>query len=166
MSGTLLQINRSRGGIPKLPVSGLVTIDEAGVEGDWQTNRKVHGGPDKAVLMIAAQVIRALAGQGFPIIPGSLGESLTVEGLDPHLWRAGQRYRIGETAVIELTKLRQPCATLDRYGPPIKKEIYDAQCRDGDVLAPHWAYGGFYARVLHAGLIAAGAPVVLESDIA
>jgi MOSC domain-containing protein YiiM len=166
MPGTLLQINRSRGGIPKYPVAGPVTLDSAGIEGDWQLNRSLHGGPDRAVLMISANVVADLARQGFPVIPGSLGENLTVEGLDPHLWRSGQRYRIGDSALIELTNLRKPCAALDQYGPLIKRELYDAACKAGDVLSGHWAHGGFYGRVVRAGLISSGAPVVLESELA
>jgi MOSC domain-containing protein YiiM len=166
MPGTLLQINRSRGGLPKIPVVGPVALDSAGIEGDWQLNRVLHGGPDRAVLMISAEVIADLARQGFPVIAGSLGENLTVEGLDPHLWRIGQRYRICDAAVIELTKLRKPCAALDRYGPSIKSQIYDARCTAGDVLSPYWGYGGFYARVIHPGLISPGGPVILESDLA
>jgi MOSC domain-containing protein YiiM len=165
-SGTLLQVNRSRGGLPKRAVSGVVALSSDGVEGDWQRNREVHGGPDKAVLMLAIEVVRDLAAKGFPVAAGSLGENLTVEGLDPSLWRHGQRYRIGATAVIELTKLRQPCVNLNRYGPAIKQEIYDLRCKDGDYTSPYWARGGFYARVIQIGLVAAGVPVVLESDIA
>jgi MOSC domain-containing protein YiiM len=166
MTGTLLQVNRSKGGLPKRAVAGIVTLDSAGIEGDWQRDRRHHGGPNQAVLMIAVEVLEDLAARGFPVIAGSLGENLTLRGLDPTLWRMGQRYRIGETAVIELTRLRQPCANLNRYGAPIRQEIYDELCQAGDFTSPRWARGGFYARVVETGLIAAGVPVILESDIA
>ncbi len=166
MPGILTQINRSNGGLPKLAVAGPVMVRADGVEGDRHRNLTVHGGPDKAVLMIDSRLIDSLAGRGFPVYYGALGENLTVSGLDPHLWRAGQRYRIGADAIIELTDLRTPCTNLDVYGPPIKAEIYDARCHAGDITAPHWAHGGFYARVIHAGLIFPGAPVILESDVA
>lgn len=166
MTGTLLQVNRSKGGLPKRPVSGVVMLDSNGIEGDWQRDRLHHGGPNRAVLMLAAEVLDDLAGKGFPVVAGSLGENLTVQGLDPVLWRMGQRYRIGATALIELTKLRTPCVNLNRYGPLIKKEVYDDRCHEGDFTSPHWARGGFYARVIESGLVAAGVPVILESDIA
>jgi len=137
-----------------------------GVEDDRHRDLKHHGGPDKAVLMIAAELIDSLAARGFPIYYGALGENLTVRGFDPHLWRAGQRYRIGPDAVVEFTKLRVPCANLNVYGPPIKSELYDAECHVGDITSLHWAHGGFYARVLHTGLIFQGAPVILESEVA
>jgi MOSC domain-containing protein YiiM len=166
MHGYLKQINRSNGGLPKRVVPNPVMLHHEGVEWDRHRNLKRHGGPDKAVLMIAAGLIDSLADRGFPVFYGALGENLTVSDFDPHLWRAGQRYRVGPDAVIELTVLREPCANLHVYGPPIKSELYDAQCKSGDIASPHWAHGGFYARVIHTGLIFTGAPVILESDVA
>lgn len=166
MTGRLVQINRSNGGLPKRAVAGPVMLNSDGVEGDWQLDRRHHGGPDKAVLMIAAELIDSLVARGFPLFPGALGENLTVSGLDPHGWRAGQRYRVGAEAAIELTKLRVPCSNLNVYGPGIHAELYDAQCKAGDVTSARWAFGGVYARVIHAGLISAGAPVILDLELA
>ena len=164
--GILKQINRSNGGLPKRAVASPSMLSALGIDGDRHRNLKYHGGPDKAVLMIAAELIDRLNAMGYPVVYGSLGENLTVAELDPHLWRAGQRYRIGEDAVIELTTLRTPCGNLDAFGPSIKAELYDARCKAGDVTSPKWAHGGFYARVVRPGLLAQGAPVALESDIA
>jgi MOSC domain-containing protein YiiM len=165
-AGVLKQINRSNGGLPKRAVNGAVLLNEGGVEGDWQRNRKYHGGPAKAVLMVSAEFVDRLQERGFPVFYGALGENLTVSGLDPHMWRGGQRYRVGDTAVIELTTLRTPCVSLDVYGAPIKREMYDAQCKAGDVTSGRWAHGGFYARVVRSGLIFPDAPVILVSDVA
>ena len=164
--GVLRQISRSDGGLPKRAVAGPVMVGREGVEGDRHRNRRVHGGPDKAVLMIAGEFVDGLAARGFPVCAGALGENFTVSGLDPHMWRAGQRYRVGQDAVIELTKLRTPCANLNAYGPATKAELYDAACKAGDITSPCWANGGFYARVIRPGMIQAGDAVVLESDVA
>jgi MOSC domain-containing protein YiiM len=166
MNGTLKQINRSRGGLPKRAVTGPVMLREDRVEGDDWRNLAFHGGPKKAVLMAAAEFIDSLAARGFPVGYGAIGENLTVSGLDPHMWRHGQRYRVGQDAVIELTTLRTPCITLDVYGPSIKAELYDAACKAGDVRSPHWAHGGFYARIIRPGTIQAGDAAILESDVA
>jgi MOSC domain-containing protein YiiM len=166
MRGILKQINRSNGGLPKRAVAVPVMLGFLGIEGDLHRNMKLHGGPDKAVLMIAAELIDALGAMGYPVVYGSLGENLTVASLDPHLWRQGQRYRVGEDAVVELTTLREPCAHLDAFGPSIKAEVYDARCKMGDVGSPKWANGGFYARVVRPGLLVPGAPVILQSDVA
>jgi len=166
MTGVLKQINRSNGGLPKRAIAGPVMLSAAGVAGDRQRNLLVHGGPNRAVLMIAAELVDDLASRGYTVVYGAMGENLTVSGLDPHLWRVGQRYRIGEDAVIELTTLREPCSNLHPYGATIGTELYDAQCKAGDVTAPRWAHGGFYGRVIKPGLLVTGAPVTLESDVA
>ncbi len=164
MSGTLLQINRSPGGILKRPALGLVPVTRAGLEGDDHRNLKYHGGPDKAVLMVALETLDDLKAKGYPVFPGAIGENLTVTGLDPANWRSGQRYRIGDEVVIELTTLRTPCSNLDVYNPKIKTELYDANCKAGNPNTPVWARGGFYGRVIHEGLLIPGAPVTLESE--
>jgi MOSC domain-containing protein YiiM len=64
--------------------------------------------------------------------------------------RAGQQFRAGG-ALIELTRIRTPCANLDIYGPDIKAEMYDPQVKAGDPTSPRWAMSGFYARVLTPG---------------
>jgi MOSC domain-containing protein YiiM len=164
--GILEQINRSNGGLPKLAVTQPVMLHPEGIEGDRHRDLTHHGGPAKAVLMIATRLIESLSARGFPVFYGALGENLTVSGLDPHLWRTGQRYRVGSQAVIELTTLRTPCANLHVYGPAIGSQLYDAQCSAGDISSPRWAHGGFYARVIRPGLIFPRAPVILESDVA
>jgi MOSC domain-containing protein YiiM len=164
--GIIDQINRSNGGLPKRAIAGPVMLHADGIEADRHCNLKIHGGPAKAVLMIAAEIVDSLAALGFPVFYGALGENLTVSGLDPHLWRARQRYRLGESAEIQLTRLREPCSHLDIYGPLIKREIYDAKCKAGDIASEHWAHGGFYASVVRPGLISAGSPVMLISDVA
>jgi MOSC domain-containing protein YiiM len=164
--GVLKQINRSPGGLPKRAIQGPVMLSEASVEGDSWRSPLIHGGPEKAVLMASAEFVDTLAARGFPVFYGALGENLTVSGLDPHMWRTGQRYRVGPDAVIEFTTLRTPCLNLDIYGPQIKSELYDQRCHAGDITSPRWAHGGFYARVIRPGMIQAGDAVVLESDVA
>lgn len=166
MTGILKQVNRSKGGMPKLPVAGPVMLTDISIEGDRCRNMMIHGGPMQAVLMVSAEVIDALAARGFPVYYGAIGENLTVSGHDPHMWRIGQRYHVGMEAVIELTKSRTPCLNLDVYGPSIKSAIYDARCRAADHTSPLWGHSGFYARIIRPGLIQAGDLVILESEVA
>ncbi|MEP6714527.1 MAG: MOSC domain-containing protein [Terriglobia bacterium] len=164
--GIVEQISRSNGGMPKRAITGPVMLQAGGIEGDRHRNMLVHGGPNRAVLMISAEVVDALAAGGHPVGYGSLGENFTVRGLNVSLWRSGQRYRVGEDAVIELTKLRVPCANLLVFGAQLQEAIWDELCRAGDTTSPHWAFAGFYARVIKPGLLIAGAPITLESDLA
>ena len=146
----LKQISRSKGGMPKFAVEGPVMLTASGIEGDGQRDLRHHGGPDKAVLVIASELLDDLVAQGFPVYPGALGENLTVSGIDPRDLCAGQCFRIGDDAAIQLTTLREPCSQLLVYGRSIIKEL----ARPGCVA------GGFYARVISPGLLVPGLPVV------
>ena len=151
MTGSIVQINISPGGIPKRPVAEA-EVTPQGIVGDSWAHPQIHGGPNQAVLLITSEGIEELAAQGFPLYAGALGENLTVTGLDRRQMGIGQRYRVGEV-LLELTKIRTPCTTLDVYGPAIKQAVYDAQVNAGDVSSPRWGLSGFYARVLHGGTI-------------
>src|SRR5262249_58994928 len=114
MTGTVVQVSMSRGGIPKFAIP-TAQLTEAGIAGDrWRY--RFHGGRRKAILLITAEGIDELLKQGFPLFPGALGENLTSRGLDRRALRLGQRLQVGE-AQVELTQIRVPCATLDLYGP-------------------------------------------------
>src|ERR1039458_5718015 len=52
MQGTIIQINVSQGGLPKRPIA-QARIGAIGLEGDAQAHPQIHGGPRKAVLLIA-----------------------------------------------------------------------------------------------------------------
>ena len=104
------------------------------------------------MLLITSEGIDELVAQGYPVFAGALGENLTTVGLDRRQMRIGQRYRVGDI-VLEITKMRSPCATLDVYGPSIKQAVYDAQVHAQDATSPRWGLAGFYARVLRSGFI-------------
>lgn len=160
MQGSVVQINVSRGGIPKRPIAeGRATV--LGIAGDECAHKQIHGGPKQAILIICAEAVDDLIAQGFPLFYGALGENITTKGIDHRQFRIGQRWRIG-SAWVELTKMRRPCQTLNPYGAgKIQKAVYDAQVKAGDVSSPLWAKGGIYAAVLNEGVIRPGDPVVL-----
>src|SRR6266403_4362983 len=104
MTGTILQINISFGGLPKRSIpEGLVT--PLGIEGDLHAHPEFHGGLRQALLLICSEAIQELTAKGYPIFFGALGENITTAGIDRRQMRIGQRYRLGE-AFIELTKVR------------------------------------------------------------
>jgi MOSC domain-containing protein YiiM len=152
MTGSILQVSASQGGVPKHAVSvGILT--PAGIEGDGHAHPEIHGGPDRAVLLITAEGIEELAALGFPLTYGSLGENLTTRGIGRRDWRVGQRWRIGADAVIEITKRRAPCQALNVFGAGLQAAIYDALTRDGDPASPKWGLSGVYASVVTPGLL-------------
>jgi MOSC domain-containing protein YiiM len=153
MTGSIVQINVSPGGVPKLPIP-QAEVTPQGIRGDSWAHPQIHGGPNQALLLITSEGIDELIAQGYPIFAGALGENLTTLGLDRRQMRLGQRFRAGG-AVFEITKMRSPCATLDVYGPAIKQAVYDAKVKARDASSPLWGLAGFYARVLQGGVIRA-----------
>jgi len=156
IAGSVLQISVSEGGVPKRAVPvGVVT--ELGLEGDRHAHPEFHGGPRQALLFIPAEGIDELKQAGFPLFPGALGENITTLGLDRRTWKVGQRWRVGPDVVVEFTKIRVPCRTLNRYGAGvIQKAVYDEAIKAGDPSSPQWGLSGCYARVVECGTIHPG----------
>jgi MOSC domain-containing protein YiiM len=150
MNGVVVQVNLSPGGLPKRPVPEAF-LSPLGFEGDSVAHPKIHGGPEKAVLLITAEGTDALIASGYPLFYGAMGENLTTRGLDRRNLRIGMRLRAGE-AVLELTRLRGPCSSLDVYGPSIKGRIFRKGMTPSD---PTWGLSGFYASVVQTGWVRA-----------
>ena len=150
-SGQILQVNISPGGVPKLPIQAA-RVSRLGIEGDKHLYH-LHGGAQKALMIMSAELIQTLTGEGFAVYYGAMGENLTVLGLPHNEWRPGQRYRAG-TALIELTEPRQPCSKLRPYGRGIEKRILGAP-----------GESGFYAAVLEDGIICPGDTIQLVDPV-
>jgi MOSC domain-containing protein YiiM len=158
MSGTVVQVSVSQGGIPKLAIASA-ELTETGIVGDaWRY--PFHGGRRKAILLITSEGIDELIARGFPLFAGALGENLTTRGLPRGELRIGQRFRVG-AAAIELTRIRTPCATLDVYGSGIQATMYDARVQVCDPGSHRWGLSGFYASVIQPGLVSAGDAIAL-----
>jgi MOSC domain-containing protein YiiM len=125
-----------------------------GLAGDRQADRRVHGGPDKAVYCYPVEHYaswRTVAPQHAALlVPGGFGENLTTEGLDEDNVAIGDIFRVGR-ATAQVTQPRQPCFKLAlRFEDP---QMVKAMVRSG--------FSGWYLRVLDAGQIRAGTPITL-----
>jgi len=106
--GRIVQISISAGGVPKLPVDEARVTTE-GIDGDGHRNTRYHGGRERALCLYSIERIRALAAEGHPITPGSIGENVTIEGLEWSDVEPGTRMRLGERVVVEVTRYTAPC---------------------------------------------------------
>lgn len=149
------------GGIRPLPESGrptgmyksLVTgATEIGVEGfvgDQQADRRVHGGPEKAVHLYPAGHYEELAAR-FPdaremLKPGSMGENLSTAEIDERDVRVGEVWKLG-TARLQVCQPRTPCWKIDeRFG-----------CDGMTAFVADRLLTGWYWRVLETGRVAPG----------
>jgi len=66
------------------------------------------------VHLIHAELHDALRAAGFAVSAGQMGENVTTRGVDLLGLPTGTRLHLGETAVVEVTGLRNPCAQLNR----------------------------------------------------
>jgi len=145
--GTLVSINVSNGGVPKKPVTGA-KVSLSGLAGDAQEDRIGHGGPERAVCIYSVERIRALQKEGHPIEAGTVGENLTIEGIDWDLVVPGAQLRVGDEVELEVASFTSPCKT-------IKRSFIDGKfVRIAQKLHPGWSR--VYARVLSEGQIHSG----------
>jgi MOSC domain-containing protein YiiM len=125
-----------------------------GVEGDRQEDLRSHGGPDRAVCLYSLDLIEALQGEGHPISPGSIGENLTLSGIDWTAMRPDARLQIGD-ALMEVTRATSPCTK-------IAESFTGGEfVRVSQKVHPGWSR--FYARVLREGVVNVGDRIVLKS---
>jgi MOSC domain-containing protein YiiM len=142
--GTLVQLNVSPGGMPKLPVL-FARVTAEGVAGDWQKNRTYHGGPNRAVCLYSEELYAWLrAEHGIDLVNGAVGENFTTRGIDLHALNQGDRLKVGE-CTIELTSVRAPCRNLNKW--------------DGRLLSVIQGRSGWVAKVVQDGLVRPGDPI-------
>ncbi|MER7407270.1 MOSC domain-containing protein [Streptomyces sp. NPDC000070] len=60
---------------------------------------------------------------GFEVAPGELGENITTRGIDLLGLPVGTLLRVGETAVLEVTGLRNPCLQIDNFQDGLLKRV-------------------------------------------
>jgi MOSC domain-containing protein YiiM len=144
---------RQQTGLWKLPVEGPVAVGELGLEGDFQADRRVHGGPDKAVYAYAREDLAWWEDQlGRELGAGFFGENLTLEGVDVSGARVGERWEVG-TALLEVTEARGPCWKLQaKVGEPRFVKRFAEAGRPGA-----------YLRVVRPGEVGAGDTVQVVS---
>ncbi|MEK8022862.1 MAG: MOSC domain-containing protein [Candidatus Hydrogenedentota bacterium] len=143
----IAQISRSSGGVPKLRVPEA-SVEANGIVGDEVAHPSIHGGPDRAVCMYSLELIEMLRAEGHSVEPGSLGENLTLAGVDWTLMTPGSRWKLGESLEVEVTRYTTPCTTIascfeNREFMRISHERH-----------PGWSR--VYARVLRQGVIREG----------
>ncbi|WP_433529492.1 MOSC domain-containing protein [Micromonospora sp. CA-263727] len=138
-----------RSGIDKRPVPGRVPVRPEGLVGDFISDLRNHGGPDKAVYAYASEDAAWWEAElGRDIRPGGFGENLTTYAVDVTGAVIGERWTVG-SAVLQVTMPRTPCATFAGFwGVPNLIKRFTARA------AP-----GAYLRVLREGELGAGDPI-------
>lgn len=141
-------------GMFKRPVAGPLELTEEGFAGDQQADRRVHGGPDKAVHLYPARHYASLA-RSFPeiataLVPGALGENLSAADIDERDVRIGDLWQLG-SALLQVSQPRTPCWKIDER----------LACEGVAALIASSHLTGWYLRVTRPGTVSPGDTLVL-----
>lgn len=138
-----------------------------GVEGDVHAGATVQhlsrkkAYPDipnlRQVHLIHEELFAELAGKGFDIAPGQMGENITTRGIDLLGLPRGALLHIGADAVLEVTGLRNPCRQLDGLRKGLMAATLEKQ-GDGAMLRKT----GIMSVVLEGGAVHAGDDIRVE----
>ncbi|MFF8610510.1 MOSC domain-containing protein [Streptomyces sp. NPDC015346] len=111
----------------------------------------------RQVHLIHAELFDEVAGSGFEVAPGDLGENITTRGIDLLALPTGTRLRLGAEAVVEVTGLRNPCAQIDNYRHGLLKQVLGRD-ENGQIVRK----AGIMSIVLTGGVVRPGDPIEVE----
>lgn len=111
----------------------------------------------RQVHLIHAELHDELAGAGFAVSAGDMGENVTTRGIDLLILPVGTRLHLGEDAVVGITGLRNPCSQLDRFQPGLMAAVLGRDAM-GDVIRK----AGVMSIVLAGGTVRPGDAIGIE----
>lgn len=124
-------------GTRKATVEEAHLISEHGLEGD------AHAGPwHRQVSFLAGESIQHARDRGLDVGFGDFAENIATSGIDWKRVKAGARFLLGKSVVVEITQIGKTCRN--------KCAIY---YQAGDCIMPR---EGVFARVLKGGSIRRG----------
>ena len=147
----MFSINISGGGVPKNSIEEAL-VGVQGIADDDHNDSEHHGGSNRALCLYSIERIRVLRAEGHPVQPGTMGENITLEGLDSAQLKPGDRLSLGQVE-IEVSAYTTPCKTIrDSFiDGGFSRVLQDRHPGDSRL----------YARVLRGGRIRRGDPVKL-----
>ncbi|MFF1556693.1 MOSC domain-containing protein [Streptomyces sp. NPDC058279] len=110
----------------------------------------------RQVHLIHRELFEEVAGSGFTVEPGQLGENVTTEGIDLLGLPVGTLLRLGEEAVVEVTGLRNPCLQIDRFQSGLLKQVVGRDEEGRPVLK-----AGIMSVVRRGGTVRPGDPITV-----
>ena len=105
----------------------------------------------RQVHLIHSELHAELAGRGFSVGPGEMGENITTAGIDLLALPRDTRLRLGPDAEIRITGLRNPCRQLEAFQPGLQAAVLARD--DNDQLVRK---AGVMAVVLTSGDVTVG----------
>lgn len=168
MNGTITTVSQRKGHhFSKSNQFSIRLLAGLGVEGDAHAGvtvkhrSRVMVDPTqpnlRQVHLIHTELFEELAAKGFKVAPGDLGENVTTRGVDLLSLPVGTKLHLGDSAIVEVTGLRNPCVQIDRFQPGLMKATLDRDA-DGNLIRK----AGIMSIVLAGGEIRAGDTIRVE----
>ncbi|MGN6285238.1 MAG: MOSC domain-containing protein [Afipia sp.] len=111
----------------------------------------------RQVHLLHEELFDELRGKNFIVRPGEMGENVTTRGIDLLGLPAGTRLRLGETALVEVTGLRNPCVQIDRFQQGLMAATLDRDA-GGNLVRK----AGVMGIVLAGGDVRPGDAIIVE----
>ena len=111
----------------------------------------------RQVHLIHAELHDELEAAGFAVVAGQMGENITTRGVHLLGLPTGTRLRLGDSAVVEVTGLRNPCAQLNQIAPGLMAATLGRDER-GNLIRK----AGVMSIVLTGGEVRPGDPIRVE----
>ena len=150
---------------PLVPQINLLT--GLGVEGDAHLGRtvkhrsRVAVDPTQPTLrqvhLIHEELFDELRAGGFAVGPGDMGENVTTRDLALLDLPRGARLRLGASAVIEVTGLRNPCTQLDAFQSGLMRAVL-GRGPNGELVRK----AGIMAVVIAGGVVRPGDEIAVD----
>ena len=168
MSATVTAVSRSpKHTLVKPNERSIRLLEGLGVEGDAHLGERVKhrsrvardpSQPNlRQVHLIHGELHDELREAGFALSAGQMGENITTRGVDLLGLPAGTRLHLGDSAVVEVTGLRNPCAQLNRIQPGLMAATLDRD-EDGNLVRK----AGIMGVVIAGGEVWPGDPIRFE----
>ena len=108
------------------------------------------------VHLLQAELFVELRGKGFEIAPGEMGENVTTLGIDLLGLPTGSLLRLGESAMVEVTGLRNPCVLMNNFRAGLMPAVIEKSA--GKVVKK----AGVRGIVVAGGVVKAGDAIRVE----
>jgi len=165
---TIVAVSRSQShSFSKQNQSSIRLIEGLGVEDDAHQGitvkhlSRVARDPTqpnlRQVHLIHAELHDELGAAGFEVRAGDLGENVTTRGIPLLELPIGSRLRLGASAVVEITGLRNPCVQIDRFRPGLLGNVVGR-----DESGAVWRKTGIMSVVITGGEVRPGDAIEVE----
>ncbi|MEO0844992.1 MAG: MOSC domain-containing protein [Cyanobacteria bacterium J06648_1] len=168
MDGQVTAVSLSaKHGFSKVSQSKIKLISGLGVEGDAHLGEtvkhrsRVAKNPQQSNLrqvhLIHSELHDELKSKGFDVLPGQMGENITTQGIDLLRLPTDTVLKIGNTAAIQVTGLRNPCVQLDNFKQGLMAAVLDKDA-EGHIIRK----AGIMGIVVATGEILVGDKIKVE----